>query len=257
MSQYIVTYPPNQRITIPCTSKRSNEGYTPIYGSKYLRRNDVNIISKDKLDYDIMIIKNKLNLNTDIWRSLPNDLLISAFLAENSISLLPDHYYRQFTIFKNLKDYQIYEFYGDAILELIITKLLFNRQELIGYSNGYPGLYTTMRSEIVRNSNLYSLMIEKNLCKYILTLSDNNINYKPCADIFESIIGVLFHYLDNILKRKDAFNIIYEWAIDTWKINDIVDCMIRESSTTEHPHKRRIVTSRRNMTIQITSDQNR
>lgn len=52
-------------------------------------------------------------------------------------------------------------------------------------------------------------------------------SFNLCADVFEAIIGGLYYYLYYYLEYDDTLEILYNWFLSTWPINDIFDTIIR------------------------------
>ena len=178
---------------------------------------------------ELVDIRKILNLEDAIWQNLPDHLLLLAFLPAEGYNILPYQYIKLLEESSYVTSYEIYEFYGDAILQLIISKYLFDNTKIMYKSNGKPGIYSKYRMAIVNNINLYCMMNKKGLCQKII--SQYTMTYKKCADVFEAILGILYYYLDTILERDDAFTIIYNWTIETWNIKQIVSNLLNSNST--------------------------
>jgi ribonuclease-3 len=92
------------------------------------------------------------------------------------------------------KDYQRLEFMGDAVLQLYVSRYLFNL-----YPDVPEGILTTLRSKLVREESLARFAREQNLGSYILLgvgeeKSGGRDRDSVLADIFEAFIGAV--YLD-------------------------------------------------------------
>ena len=109
------------------------------------------------------------------------------------------------------KDYDRLEFLGDAVLELLISDLLFKKGITVGKMS-------KMRSVIVRNVSLICLMNDKKLCNINVSIN------KSCADIFEAIIGAVYIHLNQY--DVNPIKIMTQWFIDIWNINYIIDDII-------------------------------
>jgi len=144
-----------------------------------------------------------------IFNDIPDDLIEIAFR--------PSHVHLKRTFkeglvkkygFSNLEDL---EFMGDAVLELVAANLVFRK------SKGGPGYMTQKKSEMVRNTTLFCFMEKLKLCDYIET---NNYSMKDCADVFESIIGMMYYYLLYILKNELYIFIMESYLIETFYDDD-------------------------------------
>lgn len=105
------------------------------------------------------------------------------------------------------------EFLGDAVLELLISDLLYNK------NIKSVGDMSKIRSVIVRNVSLICLMNDRNLCDISTVIN------KSCADLFEALIGAAYiHYnlYDNINPIKEMIG----WMINIWNIDFIIDDII-------------------------------
>lgn len=88
---------------------------------------------------------------------------------------------------------------GDAVLELVITEIIFTK----GFN---VGKMSKLRSIVVRNVSLVCLMNDKGLCNLNLTVN------KSCADSFEAIIGAVYTHLkqyniDDVIKHPEEQNL--------------------------------------------------
>lgn len=102
------------------------------------------------------------------------------------------------------------EFLGDAVLELVISDLLYNK------NIKSAGDMTRIRSVIVRNVSLICLMNDRNLCDI------SNVITKSCADLFEALIGAAYiHY--NQYNNINPIKEMIKWMINIWNIDIIID----------------------------------
>ncbi len=124
-------------------------------------------------------------------------------------------------------NYERLEFLGDSCLELIVADLLFKNYDL-----KTPQVLTELKSKIVRNSSLHCLSQKKGLCSLILKEDVYKLGNKDCADVFESIIGALYYYLQgsypnpiNFLKfwlnKEFEFENLIQYLIDNENENDV------------------------------------
>ncbi len=95
------------------------------------------------------------------------------------------------------------EFLGDAVLELIITEILFHK-----YPEKDEGKMTDIRSALVRGKNLAIIALRLGLEEYILlsrweVLADGKKNPYILANTFEAFLGAI--YLDNGFELAKKF----------------------------------------------------
>lgn len=185
-------------------------------------RGNVNIM---KYLEDARKVKSELNLNKGPWSCLPSDLFLLSFVSDPKY--LPSKLRNYITDkYMGHDDYELFEFLGDSVLELIVRNKL-----MVGNPNASPGQLSRYSSLAVRNSSLNCLMNSKGLCYNIvaspkiksLALESKDKKYiKICADVFEAMLGILYHYLYNIEKDESAITKITKWLEEEWNINDII-----------------------------------
>lgn len=107
------------------------------------------------------------------------------------------------------------EFLGDAVLNSVITDILYHR-----YENEYEGFLTNMRSRLVKRDTLNQLAVEIGLDKLMLTSKHviNNANKNIYGNALEALMGAV--YLDYGYKRCKSFvtNILIQKHIDLDKV---------------------------------------
>lgn len=154
---------------------------------------------------------------------IPDDLLL---LAINKNYLFNMNERNKLRIYGSL-NYERLEFLGDSCLELIVADLLFKN-----YNLKNPQELTEMKSKIVRNSSLHCLSQNKGLCSLILKEDVYKLGNKDCADVFESIIGALYYYLQESypnpikfliywLNKEFDFENLIQYLIDNQNVNDV------------------------------------
>ena len=89
------------------------------------------------------------------------------------------------------------EFLGDSVLQFAVTKYLFLNFPQV------EGILSNLRSSIVNNKNLGIIGEELNLRSYIILQPDESVNENMLADVFESLIAVIF--LDKGIHHVDKF----------------------------------------------------
>ncbi|MCH8568280.1 MAG: ribonuclease III [Balneolales bacterium] len=118
---------------------------------------------------------------------------------------------------KEVESYEQLEFLGDAVLDLIVTEILF---ELFPDQN--EGFMTKLRSKLVKEDTLASLSRELGLTDYIevgTRVKGQGIELKNSVlcDIFEAIVGAVYKDLGIGITQKFVRN-VYNKHID---INDV------------------------------------
>lgn len=163
---------------------------------------------------ELIEIRESLGLYGELWDDLDNNLLTLAFIPKNSKVKLKQQKY-------GFKNYELLEFLGDSILESITSMILFE-EFVIDPKYDYninEGIMTEFKSQMVRNSTLYCHGLRKNVCKFI---KKDNITVKDCADIIESIIGVLYYYLYYEMNNKEALSILHDWYIENFYVDETI-----------------------------------
>jgi hypothetical protein len=159
-------------------------------------------------------IRLQLNLIDGIWKCLPNELFILAFIPRTT-AIPPELYTYISTYYQTQPNYELFEYFGDSVFEIIIREKL-----IMNYPMATPNELTRLANIIVRNTNLHCLMKTKELCTAIDTQSSDP---KVCADSFEAILGILYYYLVYILEENNAIGIISTWLEEEWNIDQIIE----------------------------------
>lgn len=126
------------------------------------------------------------NLEKKINYSFKNSKLLEDALTHKSFSKTAT------TIYSSEDKSERMEFFGDSVLELIVTEFLYNK-----YPNKNEGNLTKMRSKIISKNFLYKKSKEIGLNKYILIGNDGlKSNFKKNvsinSDAMESIFAAIF-----------------------------------------------------------------
>ena len=107
------------------------------------------------------------------------------------------------------------EFLGDAVLNSVITDIVYHR-----YENEYEGFLTNMRSRLVKRDTLNQLALQIGLDKLMLTSKHvvNNTNKNIYGNALEALMGAV--YLDFGYKRCKSFvsKILIKKYIDLDKV---------------------------------------
>lgn len=104
------------------------------------------------------------------------------------------------------------EFLGDAVVNLIIGKYLFDR-----YPDENEGFLTKLRTKLVNGNMLAQLCDYTNIHKFIILskqIEANNgrLNKKILEDTFEAFVGAIFNDF-NDLPGYNALDVVQQWLI--------------------------------------------
>ena len=115
----------------------------------------------------------------------------------------------------NLKDHDSYErleFLGDAVLQKIVSKFLYENTTTL------PGEMTLIRSKLVKKESLASIARDMKLCK-VLRLGKGedrkNLSDSVLEDTLEALIGAVEEDLGHIASEKFVNEYI------SWRVGDI------------------------------------
>ena len=120
-------------------------------------------------------------------------------IDENNISVLINnafnyrisniHYFSSALTHKSTSkdNYERLEILGDAVLQLTITELLFNK-----YPDQKEGQITVMRQNLVNSKNLEKIFISLKLEKILKKINPSFVEGNVYSDIFESLVGAIF-----------------------------------------------------------------
>lgn len=107
------------------------------------------------------------------------------------------------------------EFLGDAVLELVTSRFLYERMEVA------EGQLSRTRASLVCERSLAAVASEKGLGKYLILsrgmeMEDGRTRPAILEDLVESLIGAV--YLDGGLEQASA--LIHRWILDRWHQED-------------------------------------
>ena len=102
------------------------------------------------------------------------------------------HYFSSALTHKSTSEdnYERLEILGDAVLQLVITELLFNK-----YPDHQEGQITVIRQNLVNSKNLERIFLSLKLEKIFKKINPSFFKGNVYSDIFESLIGAI--YLDS------------------------------------------------------------
>lgn len=179
-------------------------------------------ITEQKLKTLIKDVRIILNLNEGIWEDMSDTLVLLAFTNSSALShgMIPPKILNDMKTNYQVTDYEKFEFLGDRVLDMIIAGWLINLE----WQYGHPRVYSNWKSEIVKNASLECYMMSKKLCDRYVGF---NVSKKTCADIFESIIGIMYYYITSIEGESyKAFYYIENWLNETFEMKDRVKNVI-------------------------------
>src|SRR3989338_10901256 len=144
----------------------------------------MNITGRD-LEDKYERIMDSLNLYDSIWEDIDINLLLLAFIHPSGEKYIPESMRKKQYDKYLCNNYEWFEFVGDGILEIIVTTIVTEIQDVDILKNA--NIY---KEELVKNITLYCYMIRRGLCKEIIMDPEKKYKYKMCADIFEALIGI-------------------------------------------------------------------
>lgn len=165
-------------------------------------------------DSQISYLRHKI-FNYPIIEEIDDDLILLSITEPSSLlnNQLKNRIYKKYKANHN----DFLEFLGDAVLELLITDLIYDKGLTVGKMS-------TIRMYIVKNVSLICLMNDLNLCNI------NTVITKSCADLFEAIIGAVYMHLKNY--DVNPIKIMNQWLIDVWNMDNIINDMINHPNDT-------------------------
>ncbi len=138
---------------------------------------------------NLSVLERKIGINFNNKDLLKEALTHRSYLNENSLWKLPHN--------------ERLEFLGDAVLELIITRYLFEK-----YPQLEEGKLTLLRAALVNSKMLFKVSEKLSLGDYILLskgeIQMNNRSFETIlANVFEALIGAI--YLDQGYEKAKYF----------------------------------------------------
>ena len=149
-----------------------------------------------------------LRLDEGWFAEIPKDLYLLAVSRNISGPSAKAFYNKYGTI-----THQELEFYGDRVLSLIASMIVFQMDGLQAGTRNIQNLYENLTSnlallDLTIQEKFCSDLIKSNTCKYTLPTSKHNV----CSDSLEAIMGALFYYgLSN--GKANVIKDIYNWFI--------------------------------------------
>lgn len=175
------------------------------------------------LQEKIALLRQTLRLDREKFLLVPDELFKLIF------SLHPNN---KFVDNYGFVNYQQLEWYGDAVLELIVTRYLFQ------YRGKYRSQFMDiMRKRIVSNKQLaimfskFPTISSQEFLGYTMNVNTTveaveRAQTKRLADIVEAIIGILYYSLSQ--ERIDAITLIMNWFVEIFQIDQFMQDKIKE-----------------------------
>jgi len=142
------------------------------------------------------------------------------------------HYFSSALTHKSISkdNYERLEILGDAVLQLVITELLFTR-----YPDHNEGQITVIRQNLVNSKNLEKIFLSLKLDKIFIEINPNLSKSNIYSDIFESLIGAI--YLDSSYETvKDAiYNLFIPLLSDNLSQKDSKTLLQEYMHSKQHP----------------------
>lgn len=169
---------------------------------------------------DVSLLRVDLGLNEDPWLELDDNLLRICISKQFRTHI---QYTDNFII-----DDESFEWLGDTVYEYIFTIKFFNKTVL----NNLPifeDKFTNYYEQIRRNTSLFCQATQKNLCQYLI-MARSSPRIKHCADMIESILGMLFFYLVYIKKADSPFYKLAQWYDQQFNLDYQIDFIIKHGN---------------------------
>ena len=181
-------------------------------------------------------IREILGLNDKMFSKIPDDLILLAFIPKNAESkyiknvneggIIENIYINKNEvdrIYENHghKDYELFEFFGDAILESIVSMVIFEKYIINRHKKIDEGALSRYRSSLLKNSTLFCHMNRKKMCVNIRQTHKQQ-TAKTCADVLEAIIGIVFYYFYYVLKLDNSLDIVKDWYIKNFYVDESI-----------------------------------
>ena len=142
------------------------------------------------------------------------------------------HYFSSAFTHKSISkdNYERLEILGDAVLQLVITELLF-----IKYPDHNEGQITVIRQNLVNSKNLKKIFLSLKLEKISKEINPSLSNSNIYSDIFEALVGAI--YLDsNYETVKDAiYNLFIPLLSDNLSQKDSKTLLQEYMHSKQHP----------------------
>lgn len=170
--------------------------------------------------FPIVKIRQSLGLNRDPWDQIPDDYLKIVFLPRS----------RNLQV-EEVPPAQMLEYLGDRITDLVISRMLIDRK-VDRIRN-----FLWVKDELISNRALKCMMDTKDLCKHVVpTVIYSDKPNKPCADSFETLVGLLYWYL-NVSNYTNSLSLVESWLVNTWGLDLIVGHYLETEDLECNPNK--------------------
>lgn len=174
-------------------------------------------MEKEEILIKVDNIKKILNLNNTTWKDIDPYLLLLAFTHSSGVQKIPQYIRNYQNDEYGFLNYDFYEVSGDRVLDMVIINILMQLKYI-----ETVGDIVYIKEEVVRNSTLYCYMSKKGLCSEIIK-SGEGMASKICSDVFEAILGVLYHWGYYIKGMKyNVLEEIQKWLMDNWNVQETI-----------------------------------
>ena len=192
-------------------------------------------------------IRKRLKLNSSPFQALDDDLLRLAFTPRDVA--LPKEIAEKIIKYFGTSNYEFFETFGDKILDVIIINLVLwqarSRPEMFGLSPSLiipgglsPFQLNKWRMIIGSNTNLECLMDTYNVCVLVERLIGRRLKVKECADMLEALIGVLYVYLEFLIRHPNSIGELTKWFTSVWSIEALFDRRCEQVTEEKNPIQR-------------------
>lgn len=165
---------------------------------------------------EINVVRDDLAFNDEPWNTIPNVIFYYIFNPANVVAATVS------TAQYGVPDIEMLEFLGDSVLELSV------RRHLIALGVNQPSQATRYKMAIVSNQTLTCFMEGRGANKYVDRLMYRRGSRKKIyADTFESLLGLLYWWSDNRVRKYDSLNLVDQWLDKVWKLGTITYNYVR------------------------------
>lgn len=173
----------------------------------------------NKIRENVGLIKGSLS-------KIPDELLILAFTPPGKEETLGS--WESIVIEKyNFKNSDYFEWLGDAVLELIVTDMIFEVRRTTRMAVGLRTAHE-VRQQIVSNESIICMMRQKELFSFIPGWQDNT---KRIADAFEALLGAVYFYFTRIEPFNFIIREMIDWLMEFWQFRDIIFGVVKRQGT--------------------------
>jgi len=175
----------------------------------------------------VIQVKKKLHLE-EICDDIDSDLLIKALTHKSGIDTLDIDLKNRIIIKYGNVDYNDLDFIGDAALHMIHVNLVTQKIESAKMSTIYI-------QALISNKKFYQYMVEKDIYTCVIKQPNTTVAWKVYADVFEAIIGAIYHHLFYVKKLNyQALTYMEDWLCDQFAIEKEIKTLIQMNEYTSN-----------------------